>query len=257
MWRRAAFAVLLSLAAAPGPALAQGCEAAIERVERGSGLPPKLLLAIARTESGRLLDGRFVVWPWAINAAGTGQYHETEAAAIAAIEAFRATGVASIDVGCMQVNLLHHSAAFANLQQAFDPVANVAYAARFLMTLRAELGDWPQAVAAYHSRTPDLGAAYGRRVMAAWPNAASYGGAASFATTSAPVVDPYGVYTPEFARRVAADAALRSARAGRSTAEPTALRRPSGDLARRFASQLVRNRPVESRVRTAQLLRRP
>jgi soluble lytic murein transglycosylase-like protein len=63
-------------------------------------------------------------------------------------------GVRSIDIGCMQVNLLHHPQAFASLEAGFDPATNVAYAVRFLRLPRA-YRDWNQAVAMYHSATPN------------------------------------------------------------------------------------------------------
>jgi hypothetical protein len=75
--------------------------------------------------------------------------------------------VRSIDIGCMQVNLLHHPQAFASLEAGFDPTKNVAYAVRFLRELHARTGDWNQAVAMYHSATPERGLIYQQRVMAA------------------------------------------------------------------------------------------
>ena len=72
-----------------------------------------------------------------------------------------------MDVGCFQVNLLHHPAAFANLEEAFNPLANARYAARFLTTLRANTGTWDLAVGQYHSATPAIGEPYRERVMAA------------------------------------------------------------------------------------------
>lgn len=216
------------------------CQVAIQGVERTARLPPALLSAIARTESGRVLpSGRLVAWPWTINVAGTGHYYDSAEAAAAAVETFRSSGILSIDVGCMQVNLMHHPDAFASLQQAFDPAVNVRYAAQFLGRLQAEFGTWPAAVGAYHSRTPDLADEYGRRVMQAWPMAAAYGGMASVRTAAIPpppTVDPYGIYTPEFARRVAADTAARNAR---EKLHPLAVApRPAGMLAQRFPSQL-------------------
>ncbi len=216
------------------------CQAAIQGVERTARLPPALLSAIARTESGRVLpNGRLVAWPWTINVAGTGYYYGNADEAAAAVETFRSSGIQSIDVGCMQVNLMHHPNAFASLQQAFDPTVNVRYAAQFLGRLQAEFGTWPAAVGAYHSRTPDLADEYGRRVMQAWPMAAAYGGTIGVraaAMPQQPVVDPYGVYTPEFARRVAADTAAHNARE-RLHALPGAPQ-PAGALAQRFPSQL-------------------
>ena len=232
----------MAVHAAPLPPMGDeaACQAAIQRVERTARLPPALLSAIARTESGRVLPGgRLVAWPWTINVAGTGYYYSNAEEAAAAVETFRSSGIRSIDVGCMQVNLMHHPDAFASLQQAFDPAVNVGYAAQFLGRLQAELGTWPAAVGAYHSRTPDLADEYGRRVMQAWPMAAAYGGMAGVRTAAIsqqPVIDPFGVYTPEFARRVAADTAARNAR---EKLHPLAAApQPAGTLAQRFPSQL-------------------
>jgi hypothetical protein len=68
----------------------------------------------------------------------------------------------------MQVNLFHHPGAFATLDQAFDPRANANYAARFLNSLFADLGDWGTAIGAYHSRTPGLGEPYRDQVVSTW-----------------------------------------------------------------------------------------
>ena len=243
MNRITALCLLAPLAAHAAPLPAVGdeaaCQSAIQAVERTAGLPPALMSAIARTESGRVVGGRLVAWPWTINVGGTGYYYGSAQEAVAAAEGFRASGVQSIDVGCMQVNLMHHPGAFASLQQAFDPAVNVRYAAQFLTRLQAELGTWPGAIGAYHSRTPDLADGYGRRVMQAWPMAAAYGGTTGIRAAGAPqqpVVDPYGVYTPEFARRVAADAAARNSR--ESLRPLASVPRLTGTLAQRFPSQL-------------------
>jgi hypothetical protein len=149
---------------------AAGCEAAIATAEAAESLPRGLLGAIGRVESGRFDPQSSTVrpWPWTINADGIGRMFETEDAAIEAVRGLQAQGVRSIDVGCLQVNLLQHRQAFATLEQAFDPATNVAYAAHFLRALFAESQDWPTAAAAYHSRTPDLGASYRQLVLAAW-----------------------------------------------------------------------------------------
>ncbi len=146
------------------------CRAAIQGAERAAGLPPHLLMAIARVESGRRdpETGAFHPWPWTINAEGRGQFFPTKAAAIAEVQALQARGVRSIDVGCMQINLRHHPDAFANLDAAFDPATNARYAARFLTELNATRNDWQAAAAAYHSKTPEFAEAYRTRVLAAW-----------------------------------------------------------------------------------------
>jgi hypothetical protein len=175
------------------------CETAITTAEFSGRLPPRLLGAIGTTESGRVdaAAGRVRPWPWTINAEGAGQFFNTRQQAVAAVKALRARGVQSIDVGCLQVNLMYHPNAFASLEDAFDPRVNAAYAVRFLNALYADSGDWARAIAAYHSETPALGEAYRVMVMAHWQN----GG---LPATAAPVSTPYG----DFVRRNAAYAAF-------------------------------------------------
>lgn len=146
------------------------CRAAIAVAEREAGIPAGLLQAIARVESGRRdpETGRFAPWPWTINAEGRGMFFPTREAAIAEVRQFQAGGMRSIDVGCLQVNLRHHPNAFGRLEDAFDPLTNARYAARFLNELQSARGDWQRAVAHYHSQDPERSEAYRARVMAAW-----------------------------------------------------------------------------------------
>jgi len=158
----------------PSPGLQ--CRQAIFTAERAAAVPPHLMAAIARVESGRP-DARGTVhpWPWTINAEGAGQYFPTKDAALAAVRTLQSRGVRSIDVGCMQVNLHHHPTAFASLEHAFDPAMNAAYAARYLTELYAATRDWTRATAFYHSATPDRGDSYQRRVAAVWPDEQKHG----------------------------------------------------------------------------------
>jgi hypothetical protein len=146
------------------------CEAAIAAAEAATRLPSRVLTAIALRESGRVDPdtGRARPWPWTINYLGVGRFFETKADAIAAVQQIQAEGGQSVDVGCMQVNLMHHPNAFASLDDAFDPRVNASYAARFLTTLFAETQDWGTAIAAYHSRTPGVGEPYRDQVVATW-----------------------------------------------------------------------------------------
>lgn len=159
------------LLASPG-AQAGECEAAAERAERRFGIPPGLLAAIGVVESGRTdAAGRRAAWPWSVQAESAGRLLPSAAEAVRWVEQRQLGGVRSIDVGCFQVNLMHHSGAFAGLAQAFDPDANAAAAAAFLVALRGRLGGWEAAVGAYHSSSPDFGPAYMRRVYATWQQA--------------------------------------------------------------------------------------
>ena len=84
------------------------------------------------------------------------------------VRSLQARGVHSIDVGCFQMNLFYHPAAFASLEDAFDPVSNARAAAGFLRALQAAALGWPQAVGRYHSADPAQGIPYARSVMASW-----------------------------------------------------------------------------------------
>lgn len=171
--------VVLAGFATPSPARAeippdQLCTRAIDAAKRSAPLPPRLLEAIAQVESGRLdpASGHSRPWPWTINANGTGYYFGSAADAVAFVKSLQDKGVRSIDVGCMQVNLLSHPDAFASLEDAFDPHANVQYAIRFLMSLYREVGNWPSAVGLYHSANPVLSATYRARILGDAPSGA-------------------------------------------------------------------------------------
>jgi hypothetical protein len=131
------------------------------------------LAAIGLVESGRIdpATHQRAPWPWTVTAEGIGTFYPGKAQAIQAVQALQAKGVASIDVGCMQVNLQQHPTAFRNLDQAFDPASNTSYAASFLQSLYGRLGTWLQAAAAYHSMTPAVGAQYGKLVASIWSGA--------------------------------------------------------------------------------------
>jgi len=170
--------------ASPPPGL---CDAAIVSAEYYGHLPPRMLQAIALVESGRFDEqsGTVHPWPWTINAEGQGHFYETKAQAIAAVQALRARGVHSIDVGCAQINLMFHPDAFASLDEAFDPIANTRYAARFLNQLHGPGRDWAYAIGAYHSETPALGDAYRVLVMLRWKNPSIGGGGTRMAVYAA------------------------------------------------------------------------
>jgi len=162
---------------------AQLCEAAIATAERAERLPERMLGAIAVVETGRpdAASGALRPWPWTINAEGQGFFFASKQQAIEAVRALQARGVRSIDVGCLQINLMFHPNAFASLDQAFDPDSNARFAARFLNALHAANRDWPAAIAAYHSETPALGAAYRQLVLARWERPGTIAGIGRYA----------------------------------------------------------------------------
>ncbi len=170
------FVVAGLLSGAPARAVLPGlppeamCGSEAARFERVYALPPQLLDAISIVETGRWNPAKKATfaWPWTVTANGDGKFFPTKAEAIAEVKRLRAAGTKSIDVGCMQVNLMWHAEAFANLDEAFDPSANVDYAARFVKELYAATKHWPTAASYYHSQTPDLAAEYRRKLMKIW-----------------------------------------------------------------------------------------
>ncbi len=172
--RLLALLALLGLAAAAPPAdwmadQSAQCRAAIAAAETKYQLPPNLLGSIAQVESGRPIAslGQVRPWPWTIDADGQGLFLDSRAAAVAWAQLGLKRGVQFMDIGCMQVDWQLHPGAFKSLDQAFDPMANADYAARYLRSLYEEAhGDWNVAVGWYHSHTVDLAADYRYRVAA-------------------------------------------------------------------------------------------
>lgn len=162
---------LLALCLAPGPGHgarqdpATQCDRAAAAAAERTGVPIDLLLAISRVETGRG-GPEPAPWPWTINADGHGSFYDSKEEAVAAATEHLSDGTGTFDVGCFQLNIRWHGAAFATLDDMFDPVRNAEYAAEFLLQLYQESGDWRAAVSAYHSRTPELADLYLDRVRA-------------------------------------------------------------------------------------------
>lgn len=142
------------------------CIQHISTNEAKHNIPNSLLQTIAKVESGHP-GKKGTPWPWTINVEGKGYFYDTKAEAIAAVKKFQAAGKRSIDVGCMQINLHHHPQAFSDLNMAFEPEHNTAYAAEFLSKLNSTHGSWKKAVQRYHS-SGTHGIKYGKNVFRLW-----------------------------------------------------------------------------------------
>lgn len=150
-------------------AAANICERAGVAVEFTHKMPRAILVSLSMAETGRASkSGEVRPWPWTINAEGKGYYFETKQEAIAATKRLLKSGMRSIDVGCMQVNLRYHPNAFASLEEAFDPITNMSYGATFLKDLYGRSGSWPKAVAHYHSQLSVYNKPYFARVIRIW-----------------------------------------------------------------------------------------
>jgi len=146
------------------------CAAATFAVERETRIPKSLLTAISIAESGRY-DPRSktsVAWPWTVTSGSEQWYLDSKAQAVAHVKSMIRAGKRNIDVGCMQINLYFHGDAFSSLEQAFDPLSNVSYAAGYLVRLRTDADDWLSAVGNYHSATPEYHRRYKEKIAEIW-----------------------------------------------------------------------------------------
>jgi hypothetical protein len=163
--------LLVATPSLPGLASTEDdCGAIADRMELAEDIPPGLLHALALAESGRPhpTHGDNRAWPWTVRSGPDSFYLPSKELALRKVRELRAEGRSNIDVGCMQINLGHHPSAFASLDQAFDPAANVAYGALFLKQLREETRSWATATGRYHSADPERGEAYRGRVWRLW-----------------------------------------------------------------------------------------
>ncbi|MGR3452409.1 transglycosylase SLT domain-containing protein [Pseudooceanicola sp.] len=136
------------------------CIQEILRAQLRYQIPGNLLLAIGLQEAGMMRDGELTVWPWVANAAGDGRYFQSREEVEDWVLSRVRDGEKSIDLGCMQINIMWHPDAFDDLREGFDPGRNVDYAARLLVSLHDQTGDWIEAAGRYHSATADLQQAY-------------------------------------------------------------------------------------------------
>lgn len=157
----AGLAALSSCVSAPGFASTTSpCEDAARAAQDAHNIPDDLLIGITRTEAAS--------WQWTTNFQGDGIYHDSLEAALEYVRSLQAQGHESIDIGCGQINLRWNPDAFSSLEEAFDPSANLDFAARKLLEERGRVGSWPGAVGAYHSPSqPGRARAYARKVDAA------------------------------------------------------------------------------------------
>ena len=142
------------------------CDQAARKAARDYGVPVDLMLAITRVETGRRQDGVLSPWPWAVNYGGEGAFYPSAAAAEAQVAQAMAQGKSNIDIGCFQINVHWHGAAFRSIAHMMEPAENADYAARFLQELKARHGSWQAAAGAYHSNRSDAADGYLAKVSA-------------------------------------------------------------------------------------------
>ncbi len=139
------------------------CEDAAIHASVQTGVPLSVLKAISLNETGRRHGGVIRPWPWTVNMEGKGVWFESRDAALAYVYKHFKRGARSFDLGCFQINYKWHGKAFNSIEEMFDPGKNALYAARFLLDLYGEKGNWSAAAGAYHSRTEKYASRYRKR----------------------------------------------------------------------------------------------
>lgn len=154
--------------ALPGAALATGigqtCDTAALRSAKAYGIPPQIMLAITRVETGKPHGAALQPWPWAVNLEGEGHWFDTADEATAFAQNAVESGDTNLDIGCFQLNWRWHGENFSSIDEMIDPETNADHAARFLVENHRKLGNWVDAVAAYHSTTPELAEIYVQKI---------------------------------------------------------------------------------------------
>lgn len=127
-------------------------------------VPAAVLYAVALQESGAMLRGRLIPWPWTLNVAGRAERYATRAEACAGIRrALARTPANRIDAGLGQVNLGYHAHRYAHPCDLLDPYRNLAIAAEILQEQHTPDEDWLVAIGRYHRPAGGAPAARYRR----------------------------------------------------------------------------------------------
>jgi len=129
-----------------------------------AGIPSPVLYAIALQESGAMLHGRLIPWPWTLNVAGVAERYATRIDACAGLHAALGRQSASrIDAGLGQINLGFQSHRYRAPCELLDPYRNLAIAADILREQHLPGENWLLAIGRYHRPAGGPAAARYRR----------------------------------------------------------------------------------------------
>lgn len=116
-----------------------------------TGVPPAVLYALALQESGTLLRGKQVPWPWTLNVAGKPyRFANRDTACTALLHAINKVGGKAVDAGLGQINMGWNGHSFEQPCEALDPYRNLAVATTLLAQHKTADNDWVVAAGLYH-----------------------------------------------------------------------------------------------------------
>jgi hypothetical protein len=149
--RTVALVCIACLFLGSGAAQAQGISppSAYQDAASYAGIPASVLFAVALQESGMIVRGRLIPWPWTLNTDGVPHRFSRRAEACAALR--RAlTQYRNIDVGLGQVSLRYHGHRVREPCELLDPYRNLAIMAVILRGHHTPGEDWQVAIGHYH-----------------------------------------------------------------------------------------------------------
>lgn len=116
-----------------------------------AGVPASILFALALQESGAMLHGRLIPWPWTLNIAGKPHRYATRVQACSALKhALRSKPATKIDAGLGQVSVGFHGHRVRQPCDLLDPYRNLAVTATILGEQHNPGEDWSVAIGRYH-----------------------------------------------------------------------------------------------------------
>ena len=114
-------------------------------------VPADVLYAVALQESGRVMGGRVVPWPWTLNVAGLSRRYATRRLACADLrQVLRLTPASRVDVGLGQLNVGHQRHRVRQPCELLQPYRNLRLAAIILREQYTVQGGWLIAAGRYH-----------------------------------------------------------------------------------------------------------
>lgn len=122
---------------------------AYQRAASNAGIPANVLFAVALQESGMVIRGRLIPWPWTLNTDGVSHRFSRRAEACTALR-HALTQHRNIDVGLGQISVRYHGHRVREPCELLDPYRNLAIAAAILDEYHTPGDDWLVAIGHYH-----------------------------------------------------------------------------------------------------------
>ncbi len=130
------------------------CLRPIEQIARETGIPTRVLYALAVERSGRTTDSGFVPWPWVVMANSGGIWFESKESA----EAYRLEKLIRerpVRVGCFLLPDTYDNEGATAALDLLDPITNAGVAAEVLLDAFRDTNSWEAAIRSFDPLSND------------------------------------------------------------------------------------------------------